>query len=1011
MTWDRGTASRGSEWRRWDPHLHAPGTLLNDQFAGDWNAYLTRLETSQPAVMALGVTDYFCIRTYREVRRRKVEEGRLPNVDLIFPNVEMRLDIKTDRTIPINIHLLFSPEDPDHETEIVRALGRLECEFQGRPWRCVEDDLMKIGRISQPWQKDDHAALSAGAQQFKVTLDDLRRLYRGDKWMQRNCLVAVAGSRNDGTSGLQRDDSYVLMRREIERFAHIIFASTPSQREYWLGKRPGTGVAYIETTYGSLKPCLHGSDAHAEDAVATPPLDRYTWIKGDPTFEALRQAVIEPDERVWIGPTPPSLGASTSTIRSVQVTGAPWLAASHINLNPGFVAIIGERGSGKTALVEILARGAHAARGQDRSSASFLRRATDPIDLIGEASVRLEWSDDTTTESPVHPDHDAWDEPDSVCYLSQQFVEQLCSSAGVATQLREEIERVIFGATPATDRFDATCFGELAEVWLEPIRRRRVELRGGVDSIGDDIEREEQLRSRLGGMQKERGEKARHLEASRKDLAKMLPTGKDERAKRLLELEKACAAAETAIEGLRRKLKRVEDLAGEVAHIRSHTEPTRLSRMRSTFAGVGLSDDDWKKFELQFVGDVDGVIRSTRQEVERAVAFLSDGDPQHPVELKSAPLARWPLRPLQAERDKVKKDVGIDDLKQRKYSELNNSITSQESALRKLDEEIRHAEGADVRRNAAIDARRRAYVQVFDTLVEEEKVLATLYAPLATRLVATDGAVSKLAFKVEREVDLDAWVTAGEELLDLRSATRFRGRGALRGEAERSLLAAWRTGGAEAVARAMDQFREAVHADLNAAMPPSVGHAGRAAWVQRIARWLYSTEHINIRYSITYEGVRVEQLSPGTRGIVLLLLFLAVDHEDQRPLVVDQPEENLDPKSVFDELVPHFRAARRRRQIIVVTHNANLVVNTDADQVLVASATHHTDGELPTITYAVGTLENPAIRAAVCATLEGGERAFLDRERRYRLRWGELHQATPTHDGADLLLSSTSDGS
>jgi energy-coupling factor transporter ATP-binding protein EcfA2 len=153
---------------------------------------------------------------------------------------------------------------------------------------------------------------------------------------------------------------------------------------------------------------------------------------------------------------------------------------------------------------------------------------------------------------------------------------------------------------------------------------------------------------------------------------------------------------------------------------------------------------------------------------------------------------------------------------------------------------------------------------------------------------------------------------------------------------------------------------------------------------------MYSTDHVSIRYAITYDGVRVEQLSPGTRGIVLLLLYLVLDQQDHRPLIIDQPEENLDPKSVFDELVPHFREAKRRRQVIVVTHNANLVVNTDADQVLVATAKHEAPGRLPTIDFMVGSLENRETRSAVCATLEGGERAFLEREKRYRLRLGDL---------------------
>src|SRR3989304_4114762 len=87
-----------------------------------------------------------------------------------------------------------------------------------------------------------------------------------------------------------------------------------------------------------------------------------------------------------------------------------------------------------------------------------------------------------------------------------------------------------------------------------------------------------------------------------------------------------------------------------------------------------------------------------------------------------------------------------------------------------------------------------------------------------------------------------------------------------------------------------------------------------------------------------------------------------VDRRDLRPLIVDQPEENLDPQSVFQELVPHFRETRKRRQVIIVTHNASLVVNTDADQVIVATSVATADGALPTISYESGSLENGNIR-------------------------------------------------
>ena len=84
--------------------------------------------------LRVGVTDYFCIRSYKEVKTRW-ESGAFPNVALVFPNVELRLDIKTAKKLPINVHLLFSPDDGQHEIEIARILGRLDFEYDGRVYQ------------------------------------------------------------------------------------------------------------------------------------------------------------------------------------------------------------------------------------------------------------------------------------------------------------------------------------------------------------------------------------------------------------------------------------------------------------------------------------------------------------------------------------------------------------------------------------------------------------------------------------------------------------------------------------------------------------------------------------------------------------------------------------------------------------------------------------------------------------------------------------------------------------
>ena len=229
-------------------------------------AYLQTIENSSPPVRALGVTDYFSIETYKAAKARRAA-GRMPAVELLFPNVEIRLDIKTDKTRPINMHLLFSPEDPEHEREIERSLAQLKFEFNERSYFCTSSDLARLGRDFDRSVTDGAAALRTGTNQFKTSLSAIRELFRNEKWLRNNCLVGVAGGSNDGTSGLKGDDSYAATRREIEKFANIIFASTARQREFWLGRLPGCGRKSIEETYGCLKPCLHGSDAHRMERV------------------------------------------------------------------------------------------------------------------------------------------------------------------------------------------------------------------------------------------------------------------------------------------------------------------------------------------------------------------------------------------------------------------------------------------------------------------------------------------------------------------------------------------------------------------------------------------------------------------------------------------------------------------------------------------------------------------------------------------------------------------------
>ena len=124
-------------------------------------------------------------------------------------------------------------------------------------------------------------------------------------------------------------------------------------------------------------------------------------------------------------------------------------------------------------------------------------------------------------------------------------------------------------------------------------------------------------------------------------------------------------------------------------------------------------------------------------------------------------------------------------------------------------------------------------------------------------------------------------------------------------------------------------------------------------------------------------GKATEVLSIGQRGTLLLKVYLATSTAKQ-VFIIDQPEDNLDNNFIMHELVPLIRKAKRSRQIIMSTHNANLVVNADAEQIILALLDQ--DGS-----YSSGSIENPTINKAIKDTLEGGEQAFLQRERKYQL--------------------------
>lgn len=156
-----------------------------------------------------------------------------------------------------------------------------------------------------------------------------------------------------------------------------------------------------------------------------------------------------------------------------------------------------------------------------------------------------------------------------------------------------------------------------------------------------------------------------------------------------------------------------------------------------------------------------------------------------------------------------------------------------------------------------------------------------------------------------------------------------------------------------------------------------------------LMHYLFSTEkmkgYLYVNAEFTYKGKTVDKLSVGQRGTFYVSLKLATDPFGS-PFVFDQPEDDLDNSFIMKQLVPLFKKIKKYRQVIIVTHNANLVINSDSEQVIVANY----DGSL--ISYDVGAIEDgdikmqDGIRYHICSILEGGHVAFSVREKKYGIQ-------------------------
>jgi len=182
-----GNFPAGSEWRKWDPHIHTKGTGKNDQFKSktfDEFCIIFFRKAIDNEIAAIGITDYFSIDNYMKIKNyvkiidssvdfSKEEREKIKNI-FIFPNIELRMLPVTDSRKLVNIHILVNP---DYEKSLENDLfGSIESDCgTDRPYKMNKKGITEMGKSQDP-SLDDEGAFKKGIDTYYVTHDDLRKL-------------------------------------------------------------------------------------------------------------------------------------------------------------------------------------------------------------------------------------------------------------------------------------------------------------------------------------------------------------------------------------------------------------------------------------------------------------------------------------------------------------------------------------------------------------------------------------------------------------------------------------------------------------------------------------------------------------------------------------------------------------------------------------------------------------------------------------------------------------------
>ena len=1013
--------SRGSIWRKCDFHVHSPFSALENKFGSEFDTYVKTLFTKaiEKRIEVIGITDYFTIDGYKKVKTEYLaneeklkqlftaeEILKIKNI-LVLPNIEFRLNkivqiIKINgserRTENgrINFHVIFSNEVPIKTIE-ESFLHDIKFVYEAEPNESDKlkslklDNLLKLGEKLKNEQPDilgTHAQIGM----THAVVDDVQIVEILTKNNDFKDKYFIAVPSDEDLSEIQWKSQDGLTRKILISRCHALFSSNSKTIEFGLGEKAEYPEDFIKE-FKSLKPCIWGSDAHSYDKLFEPDKERYCWIKADPTFEGMRQILFEPKDRVFIGKYPALYdrikssrnnyidSISINSIAAYDKRKGVWFDDFRINLGFELIAIIGNKGKGKSALADILGLlgNAHV----EQKDFSFLNR--DKFCQRGYAenfTGVLTWFDKTQSPKQLNENID-YTNIERVKYIPQSYLEKLCNNEDGA--FKEEINKVVFLRLDDSDKLGMKSFDELESFQTQLINQKIEELKIKLNDTNKSIDIFElkssddykssiknKLLAKKSELENHEIEKSKIVVAINPETDSSASKEQREKAEKLSELNRNLEKVETSIESEEKKLSDFKIKLSELEIMLNEI----ISTSEKFEAWRNGKAEHYQKYDL----DIKEIISLTynTQKLEEIIAaekvkigslniqLSKDSVKKDNVELSlyvkkdslyqqreviskdlEKPFKDWQEYQQKLKDWYVKKKIITGD------SSTDNSLLFYQAELNYLEQNLQNdLTGIKEKRNSIV-------LSIYSQKQEVQNIYNKIKEAIST-ILQNFSKEQNISIETSFKIDKSFFAQFFDYVN--RYGTYYQN-------------------GDDALKKITEKYNFDDPADITGFIDElsSSDIRFKEGRKQDFYNFICSLKYLNPEYDLRLNGKSLGQLSPGEKGGLLLVFYLVLD-KDNKPLIIDQPEDNLDNQSVAEILVPYIKNAKKMRQIIMVTHNPNLAIVADAEQIIYMDIDKENDYK---VSCNSGGIENITINNRIVDILEGKMKAFDNRRVKY----------------------------